>query len=76
MASLHNVYETEDEDATTKSTTYIIQFLWCVSLMWLAATTVVVEHCGPTYFLGIVLHGHHQSISMGVSGVFRDDTSH
>lgn len=76
MASLHNVYETEDEDATTKSTKYIIQFLQCVSLMWLAATTVVVEHCGPTYFLGIVLHGHHQSISMGVSGVFRDDTSH
>jgi hypothetical protein len=28
MACLHDVYQTLDEDATTKSTTYIMQFLW------------------------------------------------
>ena len=48
MACLHNVYRTLDEDATTKSTTYIMQLLW-------HDPTSPFDVVGPYYSSGVTL---------------------
>ena len=62
MACLHDVYQTLDEDATRKSTTYIMQFLW-------RDLTSPFDVVGPYYSSGGTLEAKfilgivHQSVS-------------